>query len=404
MKKLRVAGITILAVIVFGAGTLTGIEIDRHYGSNVEVSRESKIDFQLINQAWGLIQSKYVDQSVTHAQQLAYGAIDGMVNSLGDTGHSIFLTPQEVQLEKDAQQGQLQGIGAEVQEKNGSVVIVAPIDGSPAQKAGLRSGDIILAVDNIPVSSVTDAVTRIRGPAGTAVAITFQNTDGITSTISIVRAKINLVSVTWNLLPGTSIAHLHISSFDTDVTTELDAALEAIKTQGATGIILDLRDNPGGLLDQVIAVTSRFLKSGNVLQEKDINGKITSVPVLSGVNVTDLPMVVLINQGTASGAEIVAGALQDSGHAKLVGETTFGTGTVLVQFPLSDGSALNLAVQEWLTPSGKTIWHKGLTPDDLVSLSSNVSPLFPDAEQGLTPTQMQASGDQQLLYAINLIH
>ena len=221
MKKLRVAGITILAVIVFGAGTLTGIEIDRHYGSNVEVSRESKIDFQLINQAWGLIQSKYVDQSVTHAQQLAYGAIDGMVNSLGDTGHSIFLTPQEVQLEKDAQQGQLQGIGAEVQEKNGSVVIVAPIDGSPAQKAGLRSGDIILAVDNIPVSSVTDAVTRIRGPAGTAVAITFQNTDGITSTISIVRAKINLVSVTWNLLPGTSIAHLHISSFDTDVTTEL---------------------------------------------------------------------------------------------------------------------------------------------------------------------------------------
>ncbi|HXY73873.1 MAG TPA: S41 family peptidase, partial [Dehalococcoidales bacterium] len=329
MRKLRIAGTIILVVIIFGAGIWSGIEIDKHGNNTIIVNQNNKTEFELINQAWNLIQNKYVDQTVTKPQELGYGAIEGLVDSLGDTGHSTFLTPQDVQQEKDAQQGQLEGIGAEVQEKNGNVVIVAPMDGSPAQKAGLRSGDIILAVDNTPVSSVTDAVTRIRGPAGTAVVITFQNTDGITSTVTIVRAKINIVNVTWNELPGTSIAQLHISSFDTDVSTELDAALAAIKTKGVIGIILDLRDNPGGLLDQVIAVTSRFLKSGNVLQEKDMNGKITSVPVLPGVNVTDLPMVVLINQGTASGAEIVAGALQDSARAKLIGETTFGTGTVL---------------------------------------------------------------------------
>jgi carboxyl-terminal processing protease len=148
-------------------------------------------------------------------------------------------------------------------------------------------------------------------------------------------------------------------------------------------------------------VASRFLNGGYVLEEKDINGNITKQPVLANVPKTNLPMVVLVNQWSASGAEIVAGALQDAGRAKLIGETTFGTGTVLTQFPLSDGSALELAIQEWLTPSGKTIWHTGLTPDTIVSLPTNVTPLFPEAEKGLSMAQIQASGDQQLLDAIS---
>ncbi|MCX6003863.1 MAG: S41 family peptidase [Chloroflexi bacterium] len=402
MRALRITGTVFLAVIIFGAGIYSGIFIDRQNTNILIVSHDSKADFQLINQAWDLIQNNYVDQAAAKPQNLTYGAIGGMVDSLGDTGHSTFLTPVEVQQENDAEQGQLQGIGVEVQEKDGNVVVIAPIEGSPAQKAGLQSGDIILQVDGQPITDAIDAVTRIRGLAGTSVTLTILESSGVTRTVTLVRAKINLINVTWNKLPGTSIVHLRLASFASNVTGELDTALAAIKSQGASGIILDLRDNPGGLLDQAVGVTSRFIKSGNVLLEKDIHGKITSVPVISGVTVTDLPLVVLVNEGTASAAEIVAGALQDAGRAEIVGETTFGTGTVLTQFPLSDGSAVVLAIQEWLTPSGKTIWHKGLTPDKVVSLATSVTPLSPEAEQGLSQAQIQSSGDQQLLDAINL--
>ena len=402
MKGLRVAGAVLFSVLIFGAGIWGGIFIDRTNSNVITVSPDEKADFQLINQAWGLIHNNYVDQSAVNAQNLTYGAIAGMVDSLGDTGHSTFLTPTEVQQENDAVQGQLQGIGVQVQAKNGNVVIVAPIEDSPAQKAGLQSGDIIVSVDGQPITNVTDAVTRIRGPAGTSVTLTILESSGTTRAVTLVRAKITIVSVTWNMLPGTTIAHLRLASFASNTTGELDTALAAIKAQGATGIILDLRDNPGGLLDQAVDVASRFINKGNVIQEKDINGKITSIPVITGVPVTTLPMVIMVNEGTASAAEIVVGALSDAGRAQTVGETTFGTGTVLTQFPLSDGSALVLAIQEWLTPSGKTIWHTGLTPDIVVSLAAGVTPLFPDAEKGLSQTQLQSSGDQQLLDAMGM--
>ena len=402
MKKLRIAGAVLFAVLIFGAGIWGGIFIDRTNSNVITVSPDQKADFQLINQAWGLIHQNYVDQSAVKAQDLTYGAIAGMVDSLGDTGHSVFLTPDEIKEENIQIQGNYGGIGATVGSKNGNVVIVAPMDGSPAQKAGLQSGDIIVSVDGQHITSVTDAVSRIRGPAGTSVTLTIIESSGTTRTVTLVRATITIVSVTWNMLPGTSIAHLHIASFSTNATGELDTALAAIKAQGATGIILDLRDNPGGILDQAVGVTSRFINKGNVILEKDINGKITSVPVVTGVPVTTLPMVVLVNEGTASASEIVVGALGDAGRAKSVGETTFGTGTVLTQFPLSDGSALVLAIQEWLTPSGKTIWHTGLTPDTVVSLAADVTPLFPQAEKGMTQAQIQSSGDQQLLDAIGM--
>ena len=402
MKGLRIAGAVLFAVLIFGAGIWGGIFIDRVNSNVITVTPDEKADFQLINQAWDLIHQNYVDQPAVNAQNLTYGAIGGMVDSLGDTGHSTFLTPKEVQQQHDAMQGKLQGIGVQVQWKNGSVVIVAPIEGSPAQKAGLQSGDIIVSVDGQAITSVTDAVSRIRGPAGTSVTLTILESSGTTRTVTLVRAEITIVSVTWNMLPGTSIAHLRIASFSSNATGELDAALAAIKSQGATGIIFDLRDNPGGLLDQAVGVTSRFINKGNVIQEKDINGKITSIPVVTGVPVTYLPMVIMVNEGTASAAEIVVGALGDAGRAKSVGETTFGTGTVLTQFSLSDGSALVLAIQEWLTPSGKTIWHTGLTPDTVVSLAAGVAPLFPLAEKGLSQAQIQASGDQQLLDAMGM--
>ena len=403
MKKLLYAGLAVLLLVMFVAGIWTGIWIDRHNTDAVIVSQTSTAEFELVRQAWNITEDNYVDKTATQPQRLAYGTIAGMVSSLGDTGHSTFLTPTEVRLATNFERGQFEGVGIEIQEKNGNVVIVAPIEGSPAQKAGLRSGDIILKVDGQPVKDVADAVQRILGPAGTSVTLTIQASSGGTRDVTLIRAKINVESVTWIKLPGTNIVHLKISSLSGGTTTQLDKALVAIKGADVSGIILDLRGNPGGLLDEAVAAASRFLRSGNVLLEKDAKGRITPVSVMSATTVTDLPLVVLVDQGTASAAEIVAGALHDAGRAKLVGETTFGTGTVLRQFPLSDGSALLLAVQEWLTPSGKTIWHVGLIPDDVVPLATDVTPLFPTSEQGLTLNQLKASGDEQLLKALGLL-
>jgi len=170
-----------------------------------------------------------------------------------------------------------------------------------------------------------------------------------------------------------------------------------------TGIILDLRNDPGGLLDEAIGVTSQFLSNGNVLLEKNAKGEVKPVPAKSGGVAIDMPLVVLINSGTASAAEIAAGALQDAHRAQLVGETTFGTGTVLNEFGLSDGSALLLATEEWLTPAGRVIWHRGISPDVQVGLAQTVTPLTPEAERGMSPTGWSDAHDEQLQRALDLL-
>jgi carboxyl-terminal processing protease len=286
------------------------------------------------------------------------------------------------------------------------VVIVAPIDGSPAQKAGLRPGDIITRVNGQDITGLPldQVVAMILGPEGTSVTITIQDpTTNATRDVTMVRARITLQNVVWKQLPGTTVAHVRIVAFSQGVTDDLKKALSDIQNQGLTGIILDLRNDPGGLLDEAIGVTSQFLTSGNVLLEKDAQGQITPVPIEPGGVVPNIPMVVLINEGTASAAEIVAGALQDAQRATLVGETTFGTGTVLNEFPLSDGSVLLLATQEWLTPNGNTIWHQGLKPNVTVALPADVSPLIPSAEETMTAADLQNSGDAQLLKALQLL-
>ena len=176
------------------------------------------------------------------------------------------------------------------------------------------------------------------------------------------------------MIPGTQIADVRLSGFSDGVTKQLTSDLQALQTQGAKGIILDMRNNPGGLLNESVGVASQFLSSGSVLEEKDAQGNISQTPVKPGGVATSIPLVVLINNNTASAAEIVAGALQDAGRAKLVGEITFGTGTVLNEFPLPDGSAMFLATQEWLTPKGRVIWHVGITPDDSVSMACRCYP------------------------------
>jgi carboxyl-terminal processing protease len=371
-----------------------------------QLPRGSAADFGLMAEAWEKIQKNYVDKSAVKPREMTYGAIGGMVDSLGDTGHSTFLSPEMVKQEHNFETGKFKGIGAEVQMKDGRVVIVAPLDGSPAQKAGLRPGEIILKVDGQDVSGLPleQVVGRILGPAGTKVTLTLLNPHTkATRDVTLVRAAITMHNVTWNRLPGTSMAHLRIAGFSEGVTGDLKNAVRSLRREKLDSIILDLRDNPGGLLDEGIATASQFLGGGNVLLEKDAEGNIKPVPVEPGGVATDIPTVVLVNGGTASAAEIVAGALKDANRSTLVGEKTFGTGTVLSEFSLSDGSALLLAVEEWLTPSGHTIWHQGISPDVTVALPPDTTPLFPRAERGMTAAQLRASPDKQLLRAMAVL-
>jgi carboxyl-terminal processing protease len=403
----RFFSIVVLSVVILGVGLGGGVLLDRQVLlADAPSANTPSLNFNLIDEAWNIIQKNYVDRTAIQPTPLTYGAISGMTDALGDTGHSTFLTPQMVKQEQNYIQGQFEGIGAEVQMKDGHVVIVAPIDNSPAQKAGLQPGDIILKVNGEDVTglSLNAVVQKVLGPAGTTVTLTIQDpTSGQTREVSITRARIEVNNIAWHMLPGTTIAHVRLAGFSQGVTQDLEKALNSIKDQGASGLILDLRNNPGGLLDEAVGVASEFLTTGDVLLEKDAQGNIRPIQVEQGGVATEIPMVVLINSGTASASEIVAGALQDQQRAKLVGETTFGTGTVLNQFKLSDGSALMLATEEWLTPDGRVIWHKGISPDVEVTLPANATQLVPEAEQSMTPTQLQNSTDDQLLQGLKIL-
>jgi carboxyl-terminal processing protease len=397
-------------MLVAGLGLLVFFSLSlprlRESKPSSKVPRNAKSDFGLMAEAWNTIEKFYVDRPAIKPSDMTYGAISGMVNALGDTGHSTFMTPDMIKEEEEYTAGEYKGIGAEVKMKDGHVVVVTPLDGSPAQKAGLRPGDVILAVDGKDLTGLhlVQAVQRISGPAGTHVTLTVMDpATGQTRSVTVERASITVKNVTWHNLPGTHTAHLRIAGFSEGVTKDLNKALEVIEAEGLKGLVLDLRNDPGGLLDEAVGSASQFLKGGNVLLEKNAEGKVSAIPVRPGGVATQIPMVVLVNGGTASAAEIIAGALQDADRAVLVGEKTFGTGTVLEEFHLSDGSALLLAVEEWLTPDGKTLWHKGITPNRVVSLPPGVSPLFPEEERAMTAAQLQGSKDEQLLDALAVL-
>lgn len=408
--RTRYLWIFVLTIFTFGVGLLGGVAFDRVVLAQVLPSpiadTGSSPNFKILDQAYQLIQSNYVDRSALKPDQLQYGAVSGMVDALGDTGHSRFLTPQMVTEQNNFQQGELEGIGAEVQSKDNQTVIVAPIDGSPAQKAGLAPGDIILKVNGEDVTGLdlTQVVTKILGPAGTKVTITIQRpSTGKIEDITLTRARIVLQNVTWATIPGTQYADLRLAAFSNNVTDDLIKALQQIQKQGMKGIVLDLRNNPGGLLDEAVKTTSQFIPSGTALEVKDAKGNISKIPIRSGGIATQIPMVVLVNQGTGSASEIVSGAIQDYNRAKLVGDTTFGTGTVLNQFALSDGSAILLATEEWLTPNGRVIWHQGIKPDIVVPLPATATLVVSDSLKSMTPSDLKNSSDAQLQKAIQVL-
>lgn len=406
MTRARLLAVVLVVLVLVGTGFGAGVALDRAAmlpGSTYPEPTSVVPTFGVFWQAWDLAQQHYVDRKALDPTQMTYGAIEGMLDSLGDTGHTRFLSPETLKQEQDALSGHLEGIGAEVSIRSGQPTIVAPLPGSPAQKAGVRAGDVIVKVDGKEVMNLTvdQIVNLVRGPAGSTVTLTVVHKgDSNLSEITVRRAKITVPNVNWAQLPGTTVAHVQITQFAENCTNDLVSAMRDARSRGANAFILDLRDNPGGLRDEAIGVASQFLQSGNVLIEQDAQGNRTTFPVKSGGTALDVPLVVLIDEGTASSAEIVAGAIQDQHRAQLVGAATFGTGTVLSLFDLSDGSAMFLGTAEWLTPNGRQIWHHGISPDIPVVLSNGAVALTPAEEGSMTSQQLQSSQDTQLLRAL----
>lgn len=403
--RLRYIGVLFLVVCIFAFGLAGGVMLDRYVtvAAAAPASADSHPNTDLLLQAWRIIDRNYVDRSALDQNRLTYGAITGMVDALGDTGHTTFLSPQMLKQHQNYTAGEFEGIGAQVEKKGDYVIITAPMDDSPALKAGLKPGDAIFRVngEDMTGKSVEYVIDKIIGPAGTQVTLVIIDAkDGSERELTLTRAKIKVNDVSWAQVPGTTIGVVRITGFSDGVSKGLKNALQQMKEQKLTGVILDLRNNPGGLLSEAVTTTSQFLNKGNVLLEKDSQGKIQEVKVEGGGVATDLPMAVLINYGSASASEIVAGALQDSNRGKLIGETTFGTGTVLNTFNLSDGSALLVATLQWLTPNGRVIWHQGIKPDDKISLPTGVGPLTPAVLKTMDERGYKSSQDLQLQRAV----
>jgi len=364
----------------------------------------------LIWQAWSDIDQFYVDKGAINHQQMAYAAIQAMVGTLGDTGHSRFETPEEVKQEQQQLSGSYVGIGVILQpDPSGQYLqIGVTFPNTPASNAGLKPGDVIIAVNGKSVKGETadQLHALIVGPAGSSLTLTIQRPGQAQSfDVTMKREQIQTPIITYYYFPESHIADIQIMQFAQDTDSMLRQALTDLKKQGVQKIILDLRDNPGGYFDQAIAVASEFIPAGNghnVVLVKDSNGAIAPQPVQPGGLATDLPLVVLVNNNTASAAEIVTGAIKDNQRGIVIGEHTFGTGTVLQEFDLPDGSALLLGIQEFLTPSGKFIRNGGITPDMQVAMPSPSTPEntpLVEQENHQTAAQALQSNDTQFIAA-----
>jgi carboxyl-terminal processing protease len=356
-------------------------------------------------EAWHAVDKYFVDRKNVDHRKMTEGAIQGMIASLGDVNHTTYLPPDGFKDLQASLKGNFEGIGALVGENADRQPIIASImPGWPAQKAGLKAGDVLLSIDGRATSGLRpdQVAPMVRGPAGTHVQLQILR-GGKQMEFDIVRAKVDLPDVDWHMLPGLPIMHVAIHKFGEHAREQVEKAIAEARDKGARGAIVDLRNDGGGLREQAVSVTSQFLSGGNVFIEKDAKGKETPVPVEPGGKATSMPICMLINGGTASAAEIFAGAVQDHHRGKLIGTRTIGTGTVLQTFTLSDGSAILLAIYEWLTPDGRQIWHEGIKPDVEVTMPPGAQILLPESEADMTAAQLENTKDKQLLKAIEIL-
>ena len=328
--------------------------------------------FQRMTEVWQLLQREHVDRGDLDADELSDGAIRGMLRALDDP-YAAYLTPEQYSVDSQDILGFFEGIGAEVGMRDGRITIIAPIPDSPADMAGIRPGDVILEIEGESTQGISllDAVRIIRGEEGTPVTLLVLHRDeSLPKEITIVRGVIPLESVRLLMQVG-GIGHLRVLSFSGTTNTEIEAAFERFERSRGLGLVLDLRNNPGGLLSSVISVTSQFLDDGLVLYQIDADGERTDWKVKGEGKATDVPMVVLVNEFSASASEVLAGAIIDHGRAPVVGATTFGKGSINNQWPLSDGSGVNFTVARWFTPNGVQIEGEGIEPDVVVEGSED---------------------------------
>jgi carboxyl-terminal processing protease len=353
-----------------------------------EGSPLDEADLSTLYEVWSLIAEQF-DGEVPASREVIESAIAGSLETLGDT-YTRYVSPEVAQRMREDMQGSVEGIGAFVREnEDGLFEIVRPIDGQPAALAGLKPGDVLLAVDGESVlgANFDEVILMVRGPRDTAVTLTIgREGEEEPLEFTIIRTRYEVPVVVAEMLPdeisgGAPVAYLRLTEFNRNAEQRLLEALNDLLAQEPVGLVLDLRDNPGGFLDQSVAVADVFLPEGVVLFERNIRGLDEIFTSFDGDVAEGIPLVVLVNAGSASASEIVAGAIQDRGRAVLVGETTFGKGSVQQIYPLSDGSELRVTIARWYTPNNNTIDDQGITPD--IEVES------PDTLGGVEDTQLR---------------
>jgi len=342
------------------------------------------LDFSLFWEAWHKIQQEYVSPGDIDIQELIYGAISGMVESIGDP-YTIFFNPGDAKKFLDDIGGEFEGIGAEIGIRERRLQIIAPLEGTPAQSVGLRPGDIVIKIDGVSTMNITieEAVTLIRGPKGTEVTLTIMRDEWDSSEDFIIkRAIIEIPSLKWELIPARNashsdaggeenIAYIKLYHFSERIDQDFKEIATEILKSPAEKIILDLRGNPGGYLERSQDIAGWFLEKEQIVVIEDFGGKREQEIYRTKGNskFLDYPIVILINQGSASASEILASALRDNRGVIMIGETSFGKGSVQKLESLRDGSSLKITIANWLTPNGDLITDKGLEPDIKIEMT-----------------------------------
>lgn len=375
---------------IFTGGYFVGVKgyrVQIENAKNIKVVRDlppdkSDVDFSLFWKVWDTISTRYFDKGKINQKNMVYGAISGMVSAVGDP-YTVFLPPNDNKVVNEDLSGSFEGIGIEIGFRGNQLTVVSPLPDSPAEKAGIKAGDFIIGIkdeakkiDRGTVGiSLTEAVKIIRGEAGSQVTLLLTR-EGVGEPIlvTVKRAKLDVPSVTLNYVgDGKNMAHLRIIKFGGTTLSEWDKkVLEIVANKNTKGIVLDLRNNPGGYLETSVDIAGEFLKTGSVgVIEEDANGKKTEFKTQRMGKLTETPLVVLVNGGSASASEILAGALKDNKRAKIVGEKTFGKGSIQEPLDFSGGSGIHITIARWLTPSGFWVNEKGLTPDVEIKFDEN---------------------------------
>ncbi|MDP2856205.1 MAG: S41 family peptidase, partial [bacterium] len=380
-RKIGKAAIIILAGLTLLTGVfIVGVNIGKKYYpsinlvrgvKNLETDKPADVDFSLFWDAWRLIQNDYVKSDALNKQAMVYGAVRGLLSSLGDP-YSTFFDPKEAEKFSANVTGSFSGIGIEIGVKKGILTIISPIEGTPAWEAGLKPGDQIVEIDGKESLSMSseEAVDLIRGPKDTEVKLTiFRSNFEKPQEFTIKRDTISVPSIKTEFIQD-NIAHITLSGFSDNTNYEFYRAVLEALVKKSPAVILDLRNNPGGYLEVSVDIAGWFLKRGDVVVRESVKGEDETVFLASGNQaLLNTPVVILVNEGSASASEILAGALRDNRRIKIVGQKTFGKGSVQEVEDMPDNSMIKLTIAEWLTPNGLSLNGNGLEPDYKVGLT-----------------------------------